>query len=169
MSQSLDQIALHTFRSRITQIFPTQIRDCLEALSEEQIWWRPNEASNSIGNLVLHLSGSLRHYLSHTLGGIEYERNRPAEFSERTPLTKADLLATFDETIQQASDLFAAFDTARFVEPTSESAYNPTVYSLLSNVALHIATHTGQIVYITKMLQEGAIDELWIRAHKAAK
>ena len=35
----------------------------LEPLSEEQLWWRPNQASNSIGNLLLHLNGNVRQWL----------------------------------------------------------------------------------------------------------
>src|SRR5262245_65261264 len=100
-----DELVLQALRSRITTILPAQITSCLEELSEEQIWWRPNESSNSVGNLVLHLSGSLRHYLSRSIGGIEYERNRPAEFSERRAVPKEELLKIFNETIAQAKQI----------------------------------------------------------------
>ena len=33
-----------------------KIRKCLNHLTDEDIWWRPNESSNSIGNLILHLA-----------------------------------------------------------------------------------------------------------------
>jgi uncharacterized damage-inducible protein DinB len=161
-----DGIVLQALRSRITIILPTQIIACLEKLSEEEIWWRPNESSNSIGNLILHLSGSLRHYLSRSVGGMDYERNRPAEFSERRAISKAELTAIFNETIAQAKQVFDSFDTARFPEPSAEPAYNPTIFNAIFNVAIHLATHAGQIVFMTKMLEEGAVDELWIRIHK---
>lgn len=161
-----NDIVLQALRSRITIILPTQIIACLEKLSEEEVWWRPNESSNSVGNLILHLSGSLRHYLSRSVGGMDYERNRPAEFSERRAIPKADLTAIFNETIAQAKQVFDSFDTARFTEPTAEPAYNPTIFNAMFNVAIHIATHAGQIVFMTKMLEEGAVDELWIRTHK---
>lgn len=159
-------MALSAIRGRITKILPDQIRACIKELTEEQLWWRPNESSNSVGNLVIHLSGSMRHYVARGIGGSDYERNRPAEFAERNPVSKEALLATFNETIQQVSDALASFDTARFLDPTEESAYNPTVFNLLFNVAVHLATHTGQIVFVTKMLKEGSLDEVWIRAHK---
>ncbi len=162
-----DDLVLQALRSRITKILPAQITACLEELSEEQIWWRPNESSNSIGNLVLHLSGSLRHYLSRTVGGMDYERNRPAEFSERRAVLKAELTAIFNETIAQAKQILDSFDTARFLQSTDEPAYNPTIFNAIFNVAIHLSTHTGQIVFITRMLKEGAVDELWIRVHKS--
>lgn len=163
---SLDSVALEALRSRITRIIPAQIKSCVEELNEEQLWWRPNEQTNSVGNLVLHLSGSMRHYLSRGVGGFEYDRDRPAEFAERGPLPKAQVLAIFDKAIDQAAQVLSSFDTARFLEPTHEQNYVPTIFDLILNISIHLATHTGQIVYITKMLKEGSVDELWIRAHK---
>ena len=162
---NLSDVALEALRGRITRMLPSQIRTCIEELSEEQLWWRPNEQANSVGNLVLHLSGSMRHYLSRGVGGIEYERDRPAEFAERGLIPKEQLLATFDETISQAAQVLDAFDASRFMAATDEQKYLPTVFDLIFNTSIHLATHAGQIVYITKMLKEGSVDELWIRAH----
>ena len=163
---NLGNVALEALRGRITRILPTQIRTCVDELTEEQLWWRLNEQTNSVGNLVLHLSGSMRHYLSRGVGGIEYQRDRPSEFAERGPIPKTQLLATFDETIAQAASTLDSFDSSRFLQPTDEQDYVPTLFDLIFNIAIHIATHTGQIVYVTKMLKEGSVDELWIRAHK---
>jgi uncharacterized damage-inducible protein DinB len=161
-----EQVVLKALKSRITKILPIQIISCVEQLSEEQLWWRPNEESNSVGNLVLHLSGSMRHYVSKTVGGMEYERNRPAEFNEREALPKEQVISIFKDTISQVTQIFESLDTSRFLEATPEQAYNPTIFDLLYNVSIHVATHTGQILFVTKMLKEGSLDELWIRAHK---
>ena len=167
VDEQFEQVVLDALQSRITKILPRQILSCVEELSEEQLWWRPNEESNSVGNLVLHLSGNMRHFIAKTVGGMDYERNRPAEFSERRALPKAEVLAIFKETIAQVTQVLESFDQKRFLETTPEPAYNPTIFNLLFNVAIHLATHAGQIVFVTKMLQEGAVDELWIRAHKS--
>src|SRR6266699_2388880 len=103
--KSLDNVAFEALQGRIVRILPAQIKACVEELSEEQLWWRPNEQTNSVGNLVLHVSGSMRHYLSRGVGGIEYHRDRPAEFAERGPIPKAQLLAIFDETISDAATI----------------------------------------------------------------
>ena len=145
-ANNLSTVALEAIRGRITRILPSQIRACVEELSEEQLWWRPNEQSNSVGNLVLHLSGSMRHYLSRGIGGLEYQRDRPAEFAERGPVSKEQLLATFDETIGQASQTLQSFETSRFLDATDEQNYVPTVFDALFNIAIHLATHAGQIV-----------------------
>lgn len=105
---------LEALRSRITKIFPAQIRTCIEQLSDDEIWWRPNESSNSVGNLVLHLSGSLNHYLNRAIGGFAYERDRAAEFAERRRIPKGELLTTFEEIVEGGANL-RSFDarTAR--------------------------------------------------------
>lgn len=164
--QSLNTITLAALHSRITRILPAQIRSCVEQLTDEQLWWRPNEQTNSVGNLVLHVSGSMRHYLCRGVGGIDYTRDRPAEFAERGPIPRQQLLATFDETISQAEQILSGFDTSRFLNPTDEPDYVPTIFDMIFNISIHLATHTGQIVYITKMLNAGSLDELWIKAHK---
>jgi uncharacterized damage-inducible protein DinB len=163
--RSLNDVTLEALRSRIVRIIPAQIKSCVEELSDEQLWWRPNEQANSIGNLILHLSGSMRHYLSRGVGGIDYTRDRPSEFAERGPIPRTQLLSIFDETIEQADRVLGSFDTSRFLEPTEEQNYVPTIFDLIYNISIHLATHAGQIVYVTKMLKEGSVDELWIRAH----
>ena len=70
------ELALEALRTRVTKVLPAQIRSCLEELSEEQIWWRPNEQSNSIGNLVLHVRGAVLHFLCRGVGGMKYERQK---------------------------------------------------------------------------------------------
>src|SRR5438105_12362086 len=98
---------LEAIRVRVTQVLPAQIRTAVEKLTEEQIWWRPNEKSNSVGNLVLHLSGSLNLYLNRNIGGIGYERNRDAEFAARGPMPKGELMAIFDDMVSKAEATLA--------------------------------------------------------------
>jgi len=158
--------ALDSLRARITKVLPAQVRDCLEMLDEEQIWWRPNEQSNSVGNIVLHVSGSLNHYLNRGVGGIEYTRDRDAEFAERRHIPKGELRAIFDDMISKAETTFDSLTIERLGDPSSEPRMQRLVIDDLIAIDSHLANHTGQIVWITKMLVGGAVDEVWIRAHK---
>ena len=38
----------------------SKIQHCVSQLDEQQMWWRPHEAQNSIANLMLHFGGNLR-------------------------------------------------------------------------------------------------------------
>ncbi|HMG33514.1 MAG TPA: DUF1572 family protein [Blastocatellia bacterium] len=167
-NNELFDASMDALRSRIIRILPAQIRECLTQLSDDQLWWRANDESNSIGNLVLHVSGSIRHYLVHRIGGMEYKRDRAAEFSERGPIPREHLLEIFNETMRQADQVLAGFDENRLVEPTDEPAYFPTVFHAVVGIGVHLSFHAGQIVYATKMLREGGLDDLWIRAHRSA-
>lgn len=163
---AMNDLAIKALNDRLTRILPAQVRACLDELNDEQIWWRPNESSNSIGNLILHVSGSLRHYLAYQIGGIDYSRDRQAEFNERRNLSKEELLNTFNQMVEEVAQTISTFDSTRLSESSSEPGYNPTLYHSFLNATMHLAVHTGQIVYIAKMLKEGAINEIWIKAHR---
>ena len=64
----------------LVQYWP-RLKACVEAMTVEQIWWRPNEASNSIGNLILHLNGNVRQWLVASFNRDQDKRDRPAEFA----------------------------------------------------------------------------------------
>ena len=166
MAEDTGSIALEALRIRTTKVLPDQIRACLDTLTDEQIWSRPNEQSNSVGNLVLHLSGSLDHYLNRNLGGLEFNRDRDAEFAERRRIPRAELRQRFDAMVGNAEKTFASLTPARLTQPSPEPVMNKYVLEDLINIAVHLSTHTGQIVWITKMLRAGGLDEVWMRTHK---
>jgi uncharacterized damage-inducible protein DinB len=168
MNDEIAKVALDALRIRITKALPDQVRTCLDALSDDQIWTRPNEESNSVGNLVLHLTGSLNHYLNRNLGGLEFNRNRDAEFAERRRIPRDELRERFDDMVRNAERTFASMTVARLAEPSSEPKMNRLVIEDLINIAVHLSTHTGQIVWVTKMLRGGGLDEVWMRTHKTS-
>src|SRR5215831_11093980 len=95
-----------------------KIHALVDSLSEEQIWTKPYPYGNSIGNLVLHLTGNLNYYFGAEMGGTGYVRNRPLEFAETSRIPKDELLKRFDEAIavvaavllkQSESDWSAAY------------------------------------------------------------
>jgi hypothetical protein len=165
-NENINEVALEALRIRITQVLPAQIRACIELLDEEQLWWRPNKQSNSVGNLVLHVRGAVMHFLCRGVGGINYERDRPREFAERS-LTKKELLELFDDLVAKTKQTFAELDPARLSEPSTEPAYYSTVFEDILGVAVHMTMHTGQIVYVTKAQQSGSLNELWSKVHRA--
>lgn len=167
MANELAAASLDALRLRITKVFPAQIRDCLDALSDDEIWSRPNESTNAIGNIVLHLAGSLDHYLNRNLGGLDFTRDRDAEFAERRRIPRDELRARFDAMVRRAEETFATLTPERLEDPSPEPKMHRFVIEDLINIGIHLANHTGQIVWITKMLRgAGAVDEVWINEHK---
>ncbi len=157
---------LNAMRTRITKAFPDQIRAAVDQLTDEQIWWRPNEQSNSVGNLILHLTGSLNHYINRQIGGIPFERDRDAEFAERKEIPRQELMARFDEMIAKAKTTFDNLSLERLGDASPEPRMSTVIAEDIVGVATHIAAHAGQILWIAKALREGALDEIWIKTHR---
>ena len=130
-----------------------RLRQCVEFLTDEQIWWRPNEASNSVGNLLLHLEGNVRQWLVASFQGLEDARNRPAEFAQREMIPAATLLARLGATMQEASEVLSRLTEANLMARFEIQGYDVSGLEAVYQVVEHFGTHYGQIVYITKMLR----------------
>ena len=158
MPESVDAFLLQHITTRLVTEFPNQVEKCLDVLSEEDVWWRPHEQSNAVGNLVLHVAGSNRHFLEHVIGGAPGVRDREAEFAARGGRTKADILQVWSDVTQRVSSVLRALTPDRLSQPTSDR--NRSVADILLHVTHHNALHIGQIVWITKLRRPGTIHEL---------
>jgi uncharacterized damage-inducible protein DinB len=127
---------------------------CLAALSEKQIWWRPNEASNSVGNLVLHLEGNVRQWIIAGLGGGPDRRQRDREFVARGPMPRRVLARRLRRTVNEACRVLARLSEEDLATRHPIQRFRVTGFEAISHVTEHFALHTGQIIYITK-LQRG--------------
>ena len=128
---------------------------CLRKLTEDEIWQRPREESNSIGNLCLHLAGNESHYLGHCVGGTDYVRDRPGEFNAEGGRSTEELsqgLAAARESTRRVFESLTAADLDRIVD--SDHPPNPTARRLIFHVTHHYAYHTGQIIVLTRLAQE---------------
>ena len=144
--------AFMTFaRSQLLEDFFPKILQCTELLTEEDLWWRPNLESNSVGNLMLHLSGNVRQWIVHGLGGEEDFRDRPSEFREQGPIPKAQLLAQLEDTLNDAARVLDKFDLTQILEPRKIQGFDVTGLTAVFHVVEHFSLHLGQISYITKM------------------
>src|SRR2546423_13114761 len=103
-------------RAYFAEDYLPKIERCLELLTDEQIWWRANSQSNSIGNLLLHLSGNVRQWIVCGVGGAKDERDRAAEFAERKLILRADLIAGLKQTLTEADAALAKFDTGKLLD-----------------------------------------------------
>jgi uncharacterized damage-inducible protein DinB len=129
-----------------------KIERCLEKLTDEQIWWRPNPESNSIGNLLLHLSGNTRQWIVCGLGGETDQRTRDAEFSERTAIPREELLSRLRQTAADVDGVLAGFDTSQLLNKYRIQGAESTALDAILHVTEHFSMHTGQVMLLTKML-----------------
>jgi len=131
--------------------YERRIAKCLSQLSDEQIWWRPNAASNSVGNLVLHLCGNVRQWIISGIGQTPDVRERDKEFARRDGVPKAKLLAQLRVTMREANRVLDRVSTEDLGRKYSIQGFRLSGLNAVSHVYEHFSHHAGQIIYITKM------------------
>lgn len=141
-------------RHHFAEDFLPKIERCLELLSDEQIWWRVNPQSNSIGNLLLHLSGNVRQWIVSGVGGSPDERDRDAEFAQRANIPRDELLSRLRQTLSEADAALARFDTDRLLDRLQIQGCDVTALEAILHVVEHFSMHTGQIILMAKMFAE---------------
>jgi uncharacterized damage-inducible protein DinB len=152
MSDDVATLFLAAAKDKLIGQYWPRMKKAIEPLSDEQIWWRPNEASNSIGNLLLHLNGNVQQWLVASFERQADARNRPAEFNERDRIDRNTLVAALDATLARAS---AVLD--RLTEEDLRRTYTIQRYTVsglfaVFQVVEHFSMHYGQTLYIAKQL-----------------
>lgn len=139
-------------RKFLSDEYLPKLEGCLEQLTDEQIWWRANEQSNSIGNLLLHLSGNARQWIVCGLGGANDARVRQQEFDERRVISRAELLETLSQTLRDVDAVLAGFDHGKLLDRYPIQGTTATALEAIFHVTEHFSMHTGQIILLTKLL-----------------
>jgi uncharacterized damage-inducible protein DinB len=138
-------------RRYLAREYPSKIRIALDALPEGDLWWRPNEASNSIGNLLLHLAGNIRQWMVHGLGGAPDARDRAAEFRRGDGMSKGEAFAALMSSVTDADQVLSELDPDTLLAPRTIQGLETTGLAAIYHVVEHFSMHTGQILYLVKL------------------
>ena len=140
-------------RRLLLRVHLPRIQACLRELSPEQIWWRTNPFSNSVGNLALHLEGNIRQWIVSGLGGAPDRRQRDQEFSELGPIPCRDLFHRLHKAATDADRVLRKLNGAALAQTYSIQGFRVTGLRAVFHVAEHFSHHAGQIILLTKMLK----------------
>ena len=150
---NLHRLFLESSRQTLLDQYWPRLRACVESLTDEQVWWRPNEASNSIGNLLLHLNGNVRQWLVSSFKQVDDRRDRPSEFQERRMVPPSALLEELGRTLAEVSNVLASLTEVDLLRTLQIQGYTVTGLNAVYHVVEHFGMHYGQILYITKLLR----------------
>jgi uncharacterized damage-inducible protein DinB len=139
-------------RKFLSDEYLPKIERCLESLNDEQVWWRPNAESNSIGNLLLHLSGNARQWIVSGVGGETDARERQAEFDRRAIIPRSELLDRLKQTLKDVDRVLEQFDSSKLLSRYQIQGSDVTALEAIFHVTEHFSMHTGQIIFLTKIL-----------------
>jgi hypothetical protein len=138
-----------------------KIRHCLGQLTEGQVWWRPYPSLNSVGNLILHLSGNVRQWIVAGLGGVADVRDRAAEFSERGPIPKEELLHRLEDVVGEARAVLERLTAQQLLEARRIQGFDVTGLGAIFDSVPHFRGHTQEIVGLTRMQLGDAYQFAW--------
>jgi len=154
-----------------------KIERCLEKLTDEQIWWRANEESNSIGNLILHLCGNARQWIVCGVGSQPDHRNRDSEFAQRELIPRTELLTLLRSTLAEVETTLKTLDPSMLLERRNIQGNDVDILEAIFHVTEHFSMHTGQIIMLTKMMtssdlrfygfEDGVAVETWRSANNS--
>ncbi|MGH7652907.1 MAG: DinB family protein [Gemmatimonadaceae bacterium] len=154
---SADEIFLSRSRYWLTKEYPIKLRHCVNALPRAALWARPNESCNSIGNLLVHLTGNVTEWILGGVGAQSVSRNRSAEFRQKQGADGSTLLTDLEAVLARADLVLAALTPRDLERPIVIQARDTTIMAAVYHVVEHFSMHTGQIIFLTKMYSPGKI------------
>ena len=151
MSDEFGRAYLDWCRFRLMEHYWPRIQQCVTELDEQDIWSRAHETNNSVGNLLLHLTGNLQQFVLATIGGAPDLRNKDLEFGARDRISKEMLINELQRTLNESDGVLAQFDPSRLLDHMTLQNRERPYLEIIAIVIEHFALHTGQIIYIMKM------------------
>lgn len=139
-------------RRYLFEVYLPRVEQCVEELTDEQVWWRPNEQVNSIGNLMLHLAGSTRMWIVCGVGGGVVERDREQEFAARPPATREQLMTMLNSSMSDAAHVLENLDASTLQQQHDVRGEVYTRLESLFHAVEHFSMHTGQIILLAKII-----------------
>jgi len=157
MDTDLGAHFLERSRYFLNDEYRAKLRHSVASLPADAIWWRPNDESNSVGNLLIHLAGNIRQWIVAGVGGAPVTRNRAAEFAARDGATKEALLADLERALDDVDRVLAGVPPVRLTERAHIQGRDVTVFDAILHVVEHFGYHLGQIVYVAKETAPGRV------------
>ncbi len=149
MSFVESQLAVQLMDRRIAQL-----RGIVEEFPEEMVWVRPRSGVSSLGNLICHVSGSLRDWLENGLAQGSWRRDRDSEFSREGGMDRQALIQHLADTRAHCDPILAAIDQDTWQQPRSFRGGSHTVRSIVLHQLDHLAYHSGQAALLRRIVAD---------------
>lgn len=128
------------------------IKISLAAVEEENIWKKPNESSNSIGNQILHICGNMTQYIIASLGNQDDLRKRDEEFSTTAGYSKKELILKLEDTVNKAKSVLNNCNSEQLLKKRVVQGFSLSGIGIILHAVEHYSYHTGQIAFWTKLM-----------------
>jgi uncharacterized damage-inducible protein DinB len=132
-----------------------RVDQAVRSVPAESLWKKPFSFGNSIGHLVLHMTGNLNHYIGATIVGSGYVREREKEFTDPVHPSQDELLRKYHEAVAMVVRTLRSLDDEGFAAPVDENVPIKSRLGLFLVCAAHMNNHIGQMSYLAQALAPG--------------
>jgi uncharacterized damage-inducible protein DinB len=157
MDAQVGRVFLERARYLLLTEYRTKIRFAVEALPQDAIWWRANDQSNSVGNLLLHLAGNVRQWMVSGVGGAPDIRHRAEEFAAQGGPSAPELLANVNHVLDEVDRVLGKLTADSLLERRTIQGRDITVLDAIFICVEHFSMHLGQIILLAKLRAPGAV------------
>lgn len=157
MSFDLSTRFLERSRHYLCVEYPAKIAAAVRTIPADKLWWRANDASNSAGNLILHLNGNVRQWIISGVGGAPDARRRDVEFAAQGGADRETLLTGLMTTCAEADAVLARLTADSLTQGVTIQGRDTTVFAAVYHVVEHFSGHAGQIILLAKSFTPGAV------------
>ena len=139
----------------LVEQYQNSIRADFQAIPDDSIWKCPVPGQVSPANQVLHLTGNLRHFMGHLVGGSDYKRDRDREFKTEPSATKAEILAGWETACEETREVLQDLDDDQLLKeaPVERFPGGVPVHRYILRLLGHLTYHAGQIRSLYRILQ----------------
>jgi uncharacterized damage-inducible protein DinB len=137
---------------RYLQHLAGRVERAVRSVPVDKVYTKPFAFGNSLGHLVLHLTGNLNHYIGAKIAGTGYVRDRPHEFTDASPPPPDVALERFREAVALVVRTIRSLDDAGWQVPVQEEQPIQTRFGLVLVCVSHMNNHIGQMSYLVQAL-----------------
>ncbi|SIO00825.1 Protein of unknown function [Singulisphaera sp. GP187] len=130
----------------------SRVERAVRSLPREKTWVNPFPFGNSVGHLILHLTGNLNHFIGSTVAGTGYVRDRPQEFNDAQHAPAEVILARFHEAVEMTVNTIQVQDARGLMTPLTAPMPVETRFGLFFICIAHVNNHIGQMSYLVQAL-----------------
>jgi hypothetical protein len=129
-----------------------RIKLVLDQLSDDEVNWRPNESSNSIANLIIHIDGNIGERISKGINKKDYTRHRDEEFEPVTK-EKSEIIEILEKSFYELIETTRGMTDGLMSQTQMIRNKERTNLDILIQSVTHFSEHLGQVLYIGKLVR----------------
>lgn len=146
---------MSALNSILAGFYERDLRKLIEEINqfknESNLWRTHGSIKNSAGNLALHLIGGSNYLFGTILSKTGYVRNRDLEFT-RKDVARTEIISQLEALIQLIRNTLLTVDMDAEYPIPFDDAKRTNSY-VLTQLALHLNYHLGQVNYLRRALE----------------